>query len=838
MNNKSLRLTPLLILFACSGAAALIYEILWLKELGRLFGVTAYAAASTLAAFFMGISGGSWYWGRRVSRMSNALRIYAYLELGVAFSALLYFLLYDVYVGLYPTLAGGVGGGPLGLLGIKFTLALVLLVPPAFFMGGTLPVMGQHLVRRQDELGARISLLYLVNTLGAAAGVLLAGFVLPPQLGFTRTYLVAISTTVLVALLALYLSRCATNEATLPPPAARRLNALAAHSLSRSSLFVLAGLSGLLTLALEVLWTRMFEQVLQNSVYTFAAVLAVFLLALALGSATANRLCMLTARGERIVIVLLALAGLLVAFTPRLFYVLTGGLQEMGKGLSWGAYLVQVFGQTSALLLLPTLAIGTLFPYVMKLAEALSEQPGAIVGRLASVNSLAAILGSLLAGFVLLPLLGLWNSIQVIALIYVVGALWIAWNTRAPYLIGATLCACGIIVALLSSHKLQTVALDHSKSERLLASYEGSHGTVSVIQRDTDIRLKENNGHLVGTSQSALNVRLQSWIPLCAQGNARAVFYLGMGTGITAGGALDFPVDRVVVTELNPRIVQADREWFAPFTNGLFSSPRVQIIQDDGRNNLLANPARYDLIIADIFLTHHAGIANLYSLEHYQTVQARLTAGGMFCQWLPLFEMSEDEFFIVARTMLEVFPHVSLWRRGFSPSFPVYGLLGSREVLDLGNESWARSVAELDSATGLTERIWFQVIPYAAYVADLTGLKRELSGYPLNTDDLPVIEYLAPLVERNRLSRAGQSVLAWKDLGEFLNEIAVRCPLERDTNLRNVSPAQQRQVAAGRAYYHYTVCQNLNETQEAAKYLAEYESWVSDSLSGSRGAER
>ena len=169
---KRSRRAALLVLFVFSGAAALVYEVLWLKELGRLFGVTAHATAATLAVFFLGLAAGSLTWGRRAARDRNPLRTYGLLELAIAASALLYFWLLDIYRWLYPALFAALGDNSAGFVAVKLLLAVAILFPPAFFMGGTLPVMGQFLVRRASELGRTATMLYTFNTLGAAAGAL------------------------------------------------------------------------------------------------------------------------------------------------------------------------------------------------------------------------------------------------------------------------------------------------------------------------------------------------------------------------------------------------------------------------------------------------------------------------------------------------------------------------------------------------------------------------------------------------------------------------------------------------------------------------------------------
>jgi spermidine synthase len=290
-----------------------------------------------LAVFFLGLSAGGLVWGRSVNRFRNPLRAYALLELGIAISALAFFLLFDLHRWFYQPLFSIVGDRPAMFLLVKFLLAVGILFLPAFFMGGTLPVMGQYLVRRADELGRKASLLYAINTAGAAAGALAAGFYLPVRLGFRNSYLTAIALNGIIAGVAFMWSR---YDPLSDSP--RSESSEVAGGFLRSGDFIKPGLfwstaffSGFLTLGLEVLWTRMFAQVLQNSVYTFAVVLTVFLVALALGSVLANFLCRRTWSPPVVLFALLTLAGFLVGLTPLVFYRVTAGMQPLAGDLGW-----------------------------------------------------------------------------------------------------------------------------------------------------------------------------------------------------------------------------------------------------------------------------------------------------------------------------------------------------------------------------------------------------------------------------------------------------------------------------------------------------------------------
>jgi len=267
-----------------SGFCALVYQVLWMKQLALLFGNTSHAAGVTLAAFFAGLAAGSWFWGRRSARCRNPMRIYAGLEIGIAITALLYFAVIHGYHIIYPEVYQSLHS-EVWLLLIKFLLALILIFPPAFCMGGTIPVMGQHAIRVPTCFGSTSALLYGVNTLGATLGAFLAGFFMPLWFGFQATCLIAIGLTLVVAGVAYLLSR--STFATIAVEAEAKGELPPVHPPPDDHRIILTAicfLSGFGVLALEVLWTRMFALVLENSVYTFAAILVVVLSCLAGGS--------------------------------------------------------------------------------------------------------------------------------------------------------------------------------------------------------------------------------------------------------------------------------------------------------------------------------------------------------------------------------------------------------------------------------------------------------------------------------------------------------------------------------------------------------------------------
>ncbi|MGY6567737.1 MAG: hypothetical protein ACXIVE_01960, partial [Salinarimonas sp.] len=383
-------------LFFVSGAAALIYQVLWVRELGLLFGATAEAAALTIAIFFAGIALGGYVFGRIAARSANPLRLFGLVEIGVAVTALGHFLVADAYFALYPTLYGMVGHAPVLETAMKALVATTILLPPAFLMGGTLPLMGQHLIRSREALGRLGSALYAVNTLGGATGALAAGFALPMLLGFKGSYLLAIGMDLAVGLSALAVARAVRNPLRRPVQrqSPRRDAASIAGPAVSPLIWVLAFLSGFATLAIEVIWTRLFAQVLQNSVYTYALVLTTFLAALALGAMLANLLARLRRPGPTVVLpVLLAGCALIAAGTPHLFHWVTDGLSYLGRGRDFAGY-VQEVAMTAALVMLgPGIILGAILPYLLRVMQNRSAAPGEALGRLIAANTAGAILG-------------------------------------------------------------------------------------------------------------------------------------------------------------------------------------------------------------------------------------------------------------------------------------------------------------------------------------------------------------------------------------------------------------------------------------------------------------
>lgn len=822
---NALKLTITCILFYLSGLAALVYQILWMKELALLFGNSTQAAAATLTAFFTGIAAGNAYWGRRASTLARPLLTYGVLEICVTLSAVIYFVVYLAYDALYPILFSLFEFAPAIFTVAKFFLALLLFFPAAFFMGGTLPVMTQHLVINRETLGKRASVLYAINTFGAASGAIVAGFYLPQALGTDNSYILAMSMTLLVGLAAIVLGRKTTpREVELSQQKASNQSTQSTEFSSVRSLNMLAVISGFASLALQVLWIRMFAQVLHNSVYTYSAILSIFLIALAIGSSIARQLAKRQINADKFLPALLTVTALLVAASPMLFYSITNGATYVSGAEDFNGYILQIFLIVAAVIGLPTIIIGVLLPYLFKLAESTHTSPGETVGRLVTVNTLGAIVGSIAAGFVLLEWIGLWASLKAIAILYVIGAVWllIEHGSKQRAVIKLTpIVGLLLLVTILDTSKLPVVKVNAvKKNEALLKVWEGADATVAVLRRNGHLKTKLNNWYTLGGTDDMTTQQMQSHLPLLLHPNPKQVFYLGLGTGITAGTALNYKVDEVVIAEISASAILASKEFFGEHTNNLHDDRRVTVIAEDGRNVLRGSRDAYDLIISDLFIPWKAGTGTLYSKEHYTIASKRLRSDGMYVQWLPLYQLSEDEFTIIARTMQSAFSKVSLWRGNFSANRPVVALIGHNASSELSADTPLLTTSRLALKQQLNKS--GDTIPLIAhYAGTFRSDDRRITSAPLNTDNNSIIEYLAPI--NHRREKAGQ--IEWfvrqqvlEFVAPYLNEDA----LSRDPYLSSIDPDWYDAIQAG--YYLHTshVLKNSNPNSSSeAKALYE-----------------
>ena len=823
-------LASLSALVLISGFASLVYQVLWMRHLGLLFGNGSQAAAATLGIFFAGLGVGSWCWGKCVS--GRPLRLYALLELGIVASALAYFVVKFVIEAIYPAIYGALAGTPWILI-TKLVMAGLLIFPGAFFMGGTIPAMGQVAVGERSRFGRISAWLYGMNTFGAMLGVVVGAFVLLPSLGLRMSYGIAVLCSLMVSAWAWMGAKSEVEPEvnnTMDEGSGRLDPGIAAF----------AFVSGFVVLGLEVAWTRIFAQVHENSVYSFAVILAVVLFGLAIGSAISSLLSRLNKPPKQILLVILLVSGGLIVCGPWMMMSATKDLQPVHTSESWAAYITGIFRMGFGGVGFTAIALGVVFPFLMKMAETDVRRPGRMLGRLLAINILGAIIGSLICGFVLLPMAGMWGAVKWLAILHLGVALMLTRKWGSMVIQVSMLALIVIAISLFGLVKLPLLSrLPGGADFKILEIWQGSDCTVAAVEKESGHRaILINASYSLGSTAAYLEQANQSRIPLYLYPETKSICYIGIGTGMSLGASLDkerFPnIQRVLACELSPSVVQAAKKWIPDrLTGGMFSDGRCEILIEDGRHHLMASEERFDMINADLFLPYRRGAGSLYSKDHYEVVAERLNERGVFVQWLPMYQITEFEFGVIVNTMLQVFDEVTLWRNTFSwgEKVALIGKLkpGPVAVPPAGDRELMRSAVmglQLRETSPDMVQVEPESMPFL-YAGNLSEARALFEGYPVNTDNHPIIEFQAPW--RFRKAAATDRVI-WcigPNLTAWIERIFVEAPLVEDPVFQDHPRSSLHLVSAGRAFHQAMVAKVLNKSEHAETWWKQFrKQWV------------
>ncbi|MEX2306443.1 MAG: fused MFS/spermidine synthase [Pirellulales bacterium] len=733
----------LYLLFTLAGVAALIYEVMWTREFRLVFGSSTRSAGAVLAAFFLGMALGNML-GGKLARRSDVVRLYGWTEILLGLTALSVGPWLAAYEAWYPEVYDWTNGHVGVLSAARLLLALVALGPPTIAMGVTLPLMTRAIVTDHDRLARQTGLLYALNILGAVVGVVLAGFFLPLRLGIDGSIYFAVAINLTIGATALLWARAPASRL----PALEIANDVPPSAGGRPpiSTLVAAAVSGFGTLALEVAYMRILSQRTEASVYSFAIMLVTFLLFLAVGSVwVAWRLdrtdpWRFLARTQLLAVPMILLSPIL--YQAVQIVGMFGGPETLGGRL-------MKLSLSTWLLLGPTIVlVGVVLPTTWKIATRQVGAVGEHVGWLTSVNTLAATIGSLTAGFVLLPWLGVVGSVLVVAALYGVVAIMACLHGYQGVRRWLGCAACVTVwVAWLALGPWDLTFQSLAPGEKLLSYRDGEAASVAVVETRTGHRImKMNHEYILGSSGGADREIRQGRLPLVLHPQPRRVAFIGVATGITAAAALEFPVEKVVAMEIIPGVVD-EVDQFAKWNNAFYRDPRVEMVVADGRNHLLGTRERFDVIISDLFVPWHAGTGDLYTREHFQMCHDRLAPGGLFAQWLAGYQLTVEELRSIAASFADAFPVTTLWRNDFDTKLPILCLIGYREsdeaVLDPAKvmQDCQRLAATKSVNAGLLAD------PAGVEMLFLCGdaeLRRWANGAVLNTDDWPYIEYSTP----------------------------------------------------------------------------------------------
>jgi spermidine synthase len=730
--------------FTLSGAAALMDQVVWLRYLSLVFGNTTYAAATLLAVFMAGLGAGALVAGRLADRWPRPLLRLALFELSIAGFAVVsphfFVLMGDAYVGLYRSL----GNHPAGFVLARALLAAFFLLPPTFLMGGTFPILLRGVSKWQAcGVGRPAALLYATNTLGAVAGTALAGFFSVRVFGLIATLWLAAGCNVAAALSFALLSRPARSAESVALEPAR---------IARWMLLLVA-VMGATSLAYEVLWTRILLHYLGSSVYAYSLMLVMFLFGIGAGSLLA------TPWIERIRDPLAALARIelgigSLCLLQTLSFQLLNPLrvylaQVIGAEAFAGACLVELVALLPVLGP-PTFLMGMSFPLAIRLVSADPRQRGRDAGAVYGANTIGSVLGSLVAGFALIPLLGTQSSlVAVAALNLAVGAVLLhrghgpSLESRAAWVLSAAALLAPLLLPP-NSVIFAARALIGDTTGSVVYFEESANASVTVRRvptKDGAYHSLEVNGvNVAGTHPSLYAVqKMQGHLPLLLTPGARSVLHIGFGSGGTAYAVSRHRVHEIVIAELTPEVLAASDRFFSHINHGVLADKRVHVELNDGRNFLMATPRHFDVILSDSVHPHYAGNGSLYSREYFALARDHLTSNGTVSMWLPMYSLTTKNYAMIMRAFHDVFPYTVIW---YEPSvlnsftivtgrltppgpWPRRQPLGppraQAELADLGIEGPADLIA--------------------CYLAGGPALAGWLEAYAPHVDDRPAVEY-------------------------------------------------------------------------------------------------
>lgn len=722
-----------------SGAAALIFQVLWIKQLSIVTGVDIYAVSTGVSAFFIGMAAGSLVIGRLIDRSRRPLRLYALFEALVAVLGLAVTVCLSRIAPLFVSLEQVTPLAAWGLL-------IGLVATPAFLMGGTLPVVVSSLASAPGGVGVKGGRLYAANTLGAIVGCLAVPFALIPALGVTGTAFAAAGFAIAAAMLALSLKSF--SHASSPQP-------LSATDPKHGSILalVLYAIAGAVALGYEVVWSQAVVQFISTRSFAFSIVLATYLLGLAGGSFLLSRRADRTIDPWGLFGLLISAAGLLALAEIALLGPWLISLQSLaetwvveGTGSLFAGMCARFLVASLTIVFGPTLLLGAAFPVVLRLAVD-TRHAGRDTGRVLAFNTLGGILGTLVTGFVLVPALGIVTSLGILASIAAAIGIVAAYEGSGRNRFKALVLTAGaaIVVLTVATPKDHLAdLLNRTRGEGTIVSYdEGLGATVAVIEQGkSDRRFKRLYIQGVSNTGDAMPslryMRLQALLPLIIQNEQpKSALVIGLGTGITAGSLLAYPgLERRVVAELLPAVVEASAHFKGNFNAAKDS--RLEVRLRDGRRELLASDERYDLITLEPPPPSAAGVVNLYSSDFYRLARERLTANGSVAQWLPIATQNDEDTRSLVRSFLDVFPHVTLWTTELHEML----LIGSLAPQSLDADKIARRFDDPVLAAALAEiGVRGAADLLATWMMDRAGLEHYAGNALAVTDDHPRIEY-------------------------------------------------------------------------------------------------
>ncbi len=781
----------LLLITFLPGMSCLICEMVWSRYLHLIFGTSTFALAAVVASFMIGLALGNLVFGKLADNTAKLTRLLSWIQLGIAIYIFLSPFLFMLLTQSNKLIFQSIDAGLDMKNGLRFLLSFLFLAVPTILMGANFPVVIRLSNHDIHQVGRDSGRLYAVNTAGGVAGVFLSGFFLVRLLGLQNTLYLA----------GFFNLICFFIILTIPSSKQRKIHPVPVHNIEEQLfpsdrffyfLLVTYFLIGFTSLSLEIIWTKILTLFFRDSIYDFTIVLSAFLTGIFTGSYVSSRALLKFRNTQFIFTIIMVLGGLFslicIYFISRLPYIATflqsmPGLYQLYHEQYWLFGTVFRYGYAFLIMLVPTMLFGALFPLLTKMIIFDQRKLAAKIGLLSGINTAGSALGSLLTGFVFIPLFGLNQSMILMAVLNlflgILAALFVPLKNKKLKPVFISIITAGSLLVCLFIPRwdklhMSTYILEIGQPLHQLLELEyykeDAYGITSVVQLIpmkrkylTTNRLYTQNSSITGGWQDH---RRLGHIPMLLHQNPEEVLVIGLGAGITVRGVKDHPAKSIDVAEISRSVVEAAR-YFSEQNDGIHNDNRVQFIIEDGRNYITTSRNRYDIIIADIFFPMSSGSSNLYTKEYYTLCKNRLNSEGLMVQWLPAHQLSLEEIKIICHTFQSVFPNTTLWVGMAGENLPVIGCIGTRIPLQIDFERLNGRFNDPELLKELQNiAISDPVSLLSNFIMDSTQLSAFCSKSRTNTDQYPIIEFTNPLIHssfQKRGDRNMDEILKWRE---------------------------------------------------------------------------
>lgn len=764
-----------------SGAAALLYQVVWLRSLSLLFGASYLAVAVVLATFMSGLAIGGCVVGRRADTTRRPLRLFGLLQFGMAASALLFAGVTQSYPAVYHALAQGRGETTVSITIVRVVLSAIALLVPGALIGGTLPVLSRFLSRQPDDLRGHLPGLYGFNTFGAMTGALASGFWLLP-LSLMTTVGVAVAMNVVVGGVSVLLQRKVDDA-----PAAGAPDADACVSLEdgadvlplRLALWGI-GVGGFCAAGYQTLWTRVLAMTAGASAYADTLILVAFLGSVALGSAGYGLLARafrVRDRGANRLVAWFGITQVVIGASALVATIFLADvapnvvrLQRAFNGDGAATFPARMWASLTLACLymaIPASFIGAAFPIAGEAISRYRKAVGRGVGEAFAANTIGALLGAVVASLLMVRLFGIERSLQLLVVVNVTSGLvvWTGLRGRrwVPAVVaGAALGAIALLAvdggaarvwdprsfAVFRSNQPEVfrtpdTVRDAVENTDVLYYAEGVESIVSVIKVKGGEQALVANGRVAASSDlPAQQIGLTlGHLPMMLHRDPKQVLVVGLGSGMTAGAALVHPsTERLTVVESEPKVVEAARK-FDGYNHHLLDDPKVHVVAGGARGFLSTTTQTFDVITVYPGHPWFRSAGNLYSSDYFGDAARHLAPGGVMAQWLPVYELAPADTASVVRTFQQRFPHTLLWLTHADAV-----MMGSSAPLTIDEAELERRLAFPAVSVDMAKIGMGSATDLLSYfVMGTEGMRRLAQSGVVITDTRPSLEFSAPL---------------------------------------------------------------------------------------------